>query len=243
MAGDYNPIPMEIATMDNINAQLSCVMPTLDIHSMPLECADYQLGLNIARNFFVHGEQNTFAVVYTEIFLHDMFDKAACDCHYNSLGALDYRIRSSISMEGHQLERVSSGFHFARVILDVKDAWNQFMHNEDLENFVGELLHRLDTLIDIYEQTYGFLFLQSPGHRIEGMPQLDHLRSAVRGGMFGRLQHIAYLTELIVACFRGEQRARNLYLSGFVTWQIGWMTAPRNVADVVQDLVRSRCQL
>jgi hypothetical protein len=242
----FNPIPEELTCMEHVQAQLSPTVPVLDIHSLDLECPDFLKGLTLARDRYAGGQADGLADLYAEWLTSSNMDITSHLADEYALDWLELELEARYDNPRRLVsfwEPTTCGYYLAWVLLDTKATWKRYMGllPSLRQNFIEKQIDRVSNQIDMFLQSYAFLLDQ-----LSDKPSLSyHARMIrfIRGTLFPRLQHIAYLVELIVAWFWAGRAAQEKYETGLITWQVGWLTVPRKVAEIVHELLLSNGDL
>ena len=232
--------------MRHLRAFQNRVMPILDIHELNLDDEYILSGFEEARNHFVRGDYQTFGTLYAELLISDIFEETDQFQDVIAIEVIERHIKTSTPLNLWPLEGRVLGFHLAWVLIDIHETWNNFIATDNSEAFIKKLISQVSSDIDHYLQTYDFLLGQidnpkkctTTGERI--IPYYGCLVRMLRGSLFGRLQRVAYLVELIISWISSEEQARQKFASGMVAWQVGWLNVPRNLAGVILDILQSR---
>jgi hypothetical protein len=110
-----------------------------------------------------------------------------------------------------------NSFHLGWVIHDIKSSWQDLLATEDLSGFIEKQISELGREIDFFGTTYALI--QEITNSPPACGVADHLQTAhvLHGMTIGHLQCIAYLVELVIACFHGQEHVRAKLKCGLVT--------------------------
>lgn len=239
----FNPIPWGLTKMEHVRASLSPTMPVLDIHDLDLDACDFLFGLKKARNHYIGGESTPLDTLYADLLTSPNFDVTAnLDGDYE-LESLEDQLQNAFGNPRRALnywEPTTRGYFLAWVLLDTQSTWQEFLRitSSHREHFIKKLIERVSDEIDRFSASYSFLYWQD-NEEESPVGRYGRMFYFIRGTLFPRLQHIAYLVELIISWFWAGDQARIMYDHGLVSWQVGWFTVPRKMADIINELLLS----
>jgi hypothetical protein len=231
-ASDFHPIPKEVAGMQYVNAWPAVLLSTLDIHAMPMEAEAFIFGLLHARNAVVENTSDPFAPLHSCLLTPQIQDLKDILMHKKKIKNVEKVIEDHVKLYGGTLEDATIGYHIGRIISNVAIAWKTGIQTCDSVTFFKSQLRHVENEVELFLTSISWLTRQD-----DETVRHSSLCRFIRGTLFGRLQHTAFIVELILTWLDSEEILQSKYQAGLITWQVGWFTAPRKVADLVHDII------